>query len=133
MEKIRVVTQFCIAFCLHFTLHPSLFTLPCYHRAPRMRSKLLLPLWCLVAAIAISINLGGHPLLDADEGRNGEVGREMAATNDYVMPRLDALPYVDKPIVYFPAEAVALEVLGPTAAAARLPPPPFPPPPPPPR
>src|SRR5258708_33983125 len=113
MEKIRVVTQFCIAFAAHFALHPSLFTLPCYHRAPRMRSKLLLPLWCLVAAIAISIHLGGHPLLDADEGRNGEVGREMAATNAYVMPRLDALPDVAKPIIYIAAEAAAMEKLGP--------------------
>src|SRR5262245_6557790 len=45
----------------------------------------------------------------------------MALTNDYVMPRLDALPYLDKPIVYFAAEAAAMEVLGPTEAAARLP------------
>src|SRR5258708_37672139 len=37
------------------------------------------------------------------------------------MPRLDALAYVDKPIVYFAAEAVAMEVLGPTETAARLP------------
>ena len=45
----------------------------------------------------------------------------MAATNDYVMPRLDGLPYLDKPIVYFAAEAAAMEVLGPTEPAARLP------------
>src|SRR5437773_5875113 len=77
--------------------------------------------WAVVAAIAIGWQLGGYPLLDADEGRNGEVGREMAATNDYVMPRIDGMPYLDKPIVYFAAEAAAMEVMGSSEAAARLP------------
>jgi 4-amino-4-deoxy-L-arabinose transferase-like glycosyltransferase len=45
----------------------------------------------------------------------------MAATNDYVMPRLDGLPYLDKPIVYFAAEAATMEVAGPTEFAARFP------------
>ena len=80
-----------------------------------------LAVWLLIAAAAVAVRLGGYPLLEPDEGRNGEVGREMAATNDYVLPHLDGLPYLDKPIVYFAAEAAAMEILGATETAARLP------------
>lgn len=75
----------------------------------------------LVAALAVGLRLGSAPLLDPDEGRNAEVAREMAATNDYLIPRYNGLPYVDKPIVYFAAAAALMEILGPTELAARLP------------
>lgn len=45
----------------------------------------------------------------------------MAESNDYLLPHLDGLPYVDKPVVYFAAAAAVMELLGPTETAARLP------------
>jgi 4-amino-4-deoxy-L-arabinose transferase-like glycosyltransferase len=71
--------------------------------------------------VALGWNLNGYRLLDPDEGRNAEVAREMAQTNDYVVPHLDGLPYLDKPIVYFAAAAAVMEFTGPTETAARLP------------
>ena len=80
-----------------------------------------LPVLLLAAVLALGFDLGGYPLFDPDEGRNAEVAREMAATNDYVLPHFDGLPYLDKPIVYFASAAAVMEGLGPTETAARLP------------
>jgi 4-amino-4-deoxy-L-arabinose transferase-like glycosyltransferase len=75
----------------------------------------------VLAAVALGWNLSGYRLLDPDEGRNAEVAREMAQSRDYLVPHLDGLPYLDKPIVYFAAAAGLMELLGPTETAARLP------------
>jgi 4-amino-4-deoxy-L-arabinose transferase-like glycosyltransferase len=75
----------------------------------------------LLASVALGWNLNGYRLLDPDEGRNAEVAREVAQSNDYVVPQLDGLPYLDKPIVYFAAAAGVMELVGFTETAARLP------------
>ena len=89
--------------------------------SPSSRPFSNLPGLLLVAAIALSWSLGGHRLLDPDEGRNAEVAREMVQSGDFIVPHLDGLPYLDKPVFYFAAAAAAMEALGPTEAAARLP------------
>jgi len=79
--------------------------------------------WLALAALvaAIAWGLGGYALLDPDEGRNAEVAREMMAGGDYVLPRLDGLPYLDKPVLFFAADALSQRLLGAGEAAARLP------------
>jgi 4-amino-4-deoxy-L-arabinose transferase-like glycosyltransferase len=88
---------------------------------PPARSFAGPPLLLLLACVALGWNLNGYRLLDPDEGRNAEVAREMALSNDYLVPHLDGLPYLDKPIVYFAAAAATMELTGVTETAARLP------------
>jgi 4-amino-4-deoxy-L-arabinose transferase-like glycosyltransferase len=62
--------------------------------------------------VLLGASLSSYRFLDPDEGRNGEIAREMMLSNDYLVPHLDGLPYLDKPVVYFVAAAAAMEVLG---------------------
>lgn len=79
--------------------------------------------WAAIALVlaGLTANLGSYPLLDPDEGRNAEIAREMSERGDLVRPRLNGLPYVDKPFLHFATIAVALRVFGVTEFAARLP------------
>ncbi|HVT57764.1 MAG TPA: phospholipid carrier-dependent glycosyltransferase [Thermoanaerobaculia bacterium] len=69
----------------------------------------------------IGYRLGGYPLLDPDEGRNSEVAREMVASGDFLVPHLDGLPYLDKPVLFYAVDAASLALLGTAELPARLP------------
>jgi 4-amino-4-deoxy-L-arabinose transferase-like glycosyltransferase len=90
-------------------------------RSP-MKRKPLLPCLLLALLVAgVSWGIGGYALLDPDEGRNSEVAREMMVSGDFVLPRLDGLPYLDKPVLFFAADALSQRLLGAGETAARLP------------
>jgi 4-amino-4-deoxy-L-arabinose transferase-like glycosyltransferase len=78
----------------------------------------------LLVAIMFAASLWlarSHPLVDPDEGRNAEVGREMLLGGDFVVPHLAGMPYLDKPPGLFWAEAISFRLFGLTPFAARLP------------
>ncbi len=65
--------------------------------------------------------LGIRPLFIPDETRYAEVPREMRATGDWIVPRLNGFLYFEKPALGYWLNAVSQEVLGENRFAARLP------------
>src|SRR5262249_7533342 len=63
----------------------------------------------------------GTPLLDPDEGMHAAISQRMVETGDYVVPRFNGRAFLDKPILYFAAQAPSLRVFGMNEAAVRLP------------
>jgi 4-amino-4-deoxy-L-arabinose transferase-like glycosyltransferase len=55
-----------------------------------------------------------------DEGRYAEVAREMLRSGDLVTPRLDGVPFLDKPPLFYWLEAAAFAVVGVHVWSARL-------------
>ena len=61
------------------------------------------------------------PLCDPDEGLHAAIAQEMVERGDWITPRLLGVPFRDKPILYFWAEAASLACFGTNEAAVRLP------------
>src|SRR5208283_457020 len=75
----------------------------------------------LAAAVLFFAGLGRLPLLEPDEGRNAEVGREMLASGDWITPHYNGFAYLDKPAVFFWMVAASFKTFGVSERAARLP------------
>lgn len=81
-----------------------------------------LDLIVLTALIAIFYLfwLGHYPLFTPDEGRYSEIAREMIATGDYITPRLNGVVFLDKPILHYWLQAIAIRLFGLKESAFRL-------------
>ena len=75
----------------------------------------------LVCYLQFFYRLGGLGLVGPDEPRYAQVAREMAASGDFVTPRLHGEPWFEKPILYYWMAAWAFTALGVSELAARLP------------
>jgi 4-amino-4-deoxy-L-arabinose transferase-like glycosyltransferase len=73
-----------------------------------------------LCAVVLVSGLGGYPLLDPDEGRYGEISREMLERHDFVSPMLNYVPYWEKPPLLYWLNAAALHLLGETPFAVRI-------------
>ena len=82
------------------------------HRATRWG---LFACWLLLLVLA-----GVRPLALPDEGRYAEVSRWMLVSGDWLIARLDGLPFFHTPPLLHWLQAGALAALGPSPWAARL-------------
>lgn len=78
----------------------------------------------LVVFVAMAIIVGidnlARPLANPDEGRYSEISREMAASGDWVTPRLNGIKYFEKPPLQYWATAASFRLFGENEYTARL-------------
>ena len=73
----------------------------------------------VVFGVIYFMGLGRAALMNPDEGRYGEIPREMVASGDWVTPRLDGVNYFEKPPLGYWVTAVCLSVFGEGETSAR--------------
>lgn len=73
------------------------------------------------AAVLFLWGLGRLPLFGRDEALYAEAGREMLATGDWVTPRVNGAPFLEKPPLYYWLAAASYWAIGVSPFSARLP------------
>lgn len=76
----------------------------------------------LLAAVLFGVNLGGHGLWPADEPRYAQVAREMIQAGDFLVPRVNGEPYLEKPpLLFWSMTLFSLPIGDVTPVTARIP------------
>jgi len=77
--------------------------------------------WATVCWVVVFWKLGAPALMDPDEAHYAQLTREMLRAGNWMIPLLDGLPYIDKPVLFHWLQGLAIAVLGETEIAMRLP------------
>jgi 4-amino-4-deoxy-L-arabinose transferase-like glycosyltransferase len=91
------------------------------NRFVNRRDWLGFAIWAAVCWIVVFWKLGAPALMDPDEAHYAELTREMLRAGNWMMPLLDGLPYIDKPVLFHWLQGLAIAMLGETETAMRLP------------
>jgi 4-amino-4-deoxy-L-arabinose transferase-like glycosyltransferase len=75
----------------------------------------------LLLLAVVWLEPAGSGLAEPDETRYAEIPREMLASGDFLVPRLNGLPYFEKPPLLYWVNAASLAAFGENPWAARLP------------
>ena len=79
------------------------------------------PNFVIIAAAAwLALLAGMRPLALPDEGRYTDIARWMSESRDWIIPRINGLPFLHKPPLYFWLEALATSAFGLSPFVARL-------------
>jgi 4-amino-4-deoxy-L-arabinose transferase-like glycosyltransferase len=90
------------------------------HRSP-LASLLTAPFVIAILAVCLFVGLPAVGLIGPDEPRYAWIAQHMAASGDWLTPKLYGQPWFEKPILYYWSAAVAFKFLHSSEWAARLP------------
>ena len=85
---------------------------------PRVSHLLLL---AVVAAAALAPGLATIPLVETTEGRYASIAAAMVKTGDWLVPRYNGIPHLEKPPLAYWLAAASIRLFGESELAVRLP------------
>ncbi|HTT09964.1 MAG TPA: glycosyltransferase family 39 protein [Burkholderiaceae bacterium] len=75
--------------------------------------------FALAATLWLAVTAWIRPLHVPDEGRYTDIARWIVLTGDWLIPRLNGLPFIQKPPLYFWLEAAGVQLLGTSLIVTR--------------
>ena len=77
--------------------------------------------WAIVCWVVVFWRISYLPLIDPDEAHYAQITHEMRALGDYLVPRIDGVPIIDKPAFFHWLQAGSFALFGENEFAARFP------------